>query len=52
MYSLALFVGLTLLVQAPPTSSTISLSYGDRTARVSADDLAKLPQAITVKPNI
>jgi len=44
MYSLALFVGLTLLVQAPPTSSTISLSYGDKTARVSADDLAKLPR--------
>jgi hypothetical protein len=39
-----LFVGLPLLVQAPPTPSTISLSYGDKTARVSADDLAKLPQ--------
>ena len=44
MYSLALFVDLTLLVQAPPTSSTNSLSYGDKTARVSADDLAKLPR--------
>ena len=44
MYSLALFVALTLMVQASPTPSTISLSYGDKTARLSADDLAKLPQ--------
>ena len=44
MYSLALFVALTLMVQASPTPSTISLSYGDKTARLTADDLAKLPQ--------
>ena len=45
MISLALFVALaTPMVQASPTPSTISLSYGDKTARLTADDLAKLPQ--------
>ncbi len=47
MNLLMVFLGI-VLVQAPAASSSLSVSYGDKAARMSVEDLARLPQVKTV----
>ena len=42
MNLLMVFLGI-VLVQAPAASSSLSVSYGDKAARMSVEDLARLP---------
>ena len=43
MNLLMVFLGI-VLVQSPAASSSLSVSYGDKAARMSVEDLARLPQ--------